>query len=458
MLRFLLINPWITDVAAYDFWAKPLGLLYWASRLRDWGADVGLIDCTDRAHPALVNGSEKKGSFNTGKYRTELWPEKPEAARVAKRHFRRYGISPAAFEKDLQDFEKAGGAPDAILVSSRMTYWHHGVADAIGRCRAQWADVPVALGGIYATLCPEHAGLNSGADVVFKGDALDSLPHWLVERFPEMASKIEIPQSDPDSWPRPAYDLCHGKAALPLLTSVGCPYRCTYCASQRLAPDYLRRSPVSVFAEAQDCRERWGTEDFAFYDDALLVDSAKFIEPFLDMAIEKNLGALFHAPNGMHYWMIDDALARKMKTAGFETIRLSLETIRDASLKEWKRGGDSETFKRVVKSLQEAGFSREQIGIYIMAGVPGQTVNDVRRTIEFVFETGAVPKLNEFSPIPGTPEWERALEAAGPEGAQELITEPVWQNNSLYAARGESFTLDEMQGLKMLARGKREES
>ncbi|MFQ5628541.1 MAG: hypothetical protein ACE5I1_07255 [bacterium] len=28
---FLLVNPWITDFAAYDFWSKPLGLLYIAS-------------------------------------------------------------------------------------------------------------------------------------------------------------------------------------------------------------------------------------------------------------------------------------------------------------------------------------------------------------------------------------------------------------------------------------------
>jgi radical SAM superfamily enzyme YgiQ (UPF0313 family) len=453
MPRFLLVNPWITDVAAYDFWAKPLGLLYWAARLREWGAEVALVDCTERAHPSLAGDEGKPGRFNTGKYRTELWADRPEAARIAKRRFRRYGISPEAFERDLDDFEEAGGPPDAILVSSRMTYWNHGVADAIGRCRKEWPEVPVALGGIYATLCPEHARLNSGADLVFEGDALDALPKWLGEKFPGMAAKIETPLPDPDTWPRPAYDLCHGKAALPLLTSVGCPYRCTYCASQRLAPDYLRRSPALVFEEARDCRARFGTEDFAFYDDALLVDAGKFIEPFLNMAIGKNLGARFHTPNGMHYWKIDDGLAGKMKAAGFETIRLSLETIRDASLKEWKRGGDSETFKRVVKSLREAGFSRQQIGIYIMAGVPGQTVEDVRRTIEFVFETGAIPKLNEFSPIPGTPEWERALEAAGPEGAKELISEPVWQNNSLYAARGESFTLDEMQELKMLSRG-----
>ena len=43
----LLINPWIHDVAAYDFWVRPLGLLYLASLLRAGGFSVRIIDCLD---------------------------------------------------------------------------------------------------------------------------------------------------------------------------------------------------------------------------------------------------------------------------------------------------------------------------------------------------------------------------------------------------------------------------
>ena len=47
----LLVNPWIHDFAAYDFWAKPLGLLSIASILREHGFNVSYIDCLDRFHP-----------------------------------------------------------------------------------------------------------------------------------------------------------------------------------------------------------------------------------------------------------------------------------------------------------------------------------------------------------------------------------------------------------------------
>jgi hypothetical protein len=45
--HILLINPWITDFAAYNFWIKPLGLLHIASLLRENGFRVTLIDCID---------------------------------------------------------------------------------------------------------------------------------------------------------------------------------------------------------------------------------------------------------------------------------------------------------------------------------------------------------------------------------------------------------------------------
>ena len=49
--HILLINPWIHDFAAYDFWAKPMGLLLIASLLKHHGISVSYIDCLDRFHP-----------------------------------------------------------------------------------------------------------------------------------------------------------------------------------------------------------------------------------------------------------------------------------------------------------------------------------------------------------------------------------------------------------------------
>ncbi|HNR65257.1 MAG TPA: radical SAM protein, partial [Atribacterota bacterium] len=51
--RLLLINPWIYDFTAYDFWSKPLGILYVAAILRKKGFDIDFIDCMDRLDTSL---------------------------------------------------------------------------------------------------------------------------------------------------------------------------------------------------------------------------------------------------------------------------------------------------------------------------------------------------------------------------------------------------------------------
>ena len=58
--HILLVNPWIHDFAAYDFWAKPLGLLQIGAALRRHGCHVSYIDCLDRFHPQALPADPSK--------------------------------------------------------------------------------------------------------------------------------------------------------------------------------------------------------------------------------------------------------------------------------------------------------------------------------------------------------------------------------------------------------------
>ncbi|NIA20148.1 MAG: radical SAM protein, partial [Xanthomonadaceae bacterium] len=68
--EILLVNPWITDFAAYDLWAKPLGLLYLGGILRRLdGVDVRLLDCLDLALlPQRLRQKVKRRRYGTGHY------------------------------------------------------------------------------------------------------------------------------------------------------------------------------------------------------------------------------------------------------------------------------------------------------------------------------------------------------------------------------------------------------
>ncbi len=87
----LLINPWILDFTAYDFWLKPLGFLYVASILREHtNCRLSYIDCLDRDHPGL-DGKLKAHPDGRDSFPKEE-VEKPEILKDIPRKFSRYGI------------------------------------------------------------------------------------------------------------------------------------------------------------------------------------------------------------------------------------------------------------------------------------------------------------------------------------------------------------------------------
>lgn len=443
----LLVNPWITDVAAFDLWAWPLGLLYRAAHLRQAGCRVRFLDCLDRFHPDLGADSGVSRRFRTGKYFNEPMGFQPEPARAAGRTFKRYGLPVFLFQKQLERFvEEEGCSPAAILLTSRMTYWYHGVGEAASLLHRFFPESPIALGGLYPTLCPEHAAQTPGVDACFSGLGAGALESWLKSR----AGLAGVPpmSEHPADWPLPAVDLLWDRAALPLMTSIGCPCRCSYCASTRLYPRFLRRSHESVVQEIRRHVADFGTQDFAFYDDALLMNSDCHLLPLLRGLQEASFRVRFHTPNGLHYHLITPEVAALMRETGFTTIRLSLESVAAEQLRAWKREGNPDAFVRSVESLRRAGYRREDLGIYIMAGMPGQTPESVAATIEVARAAGAMPKLNEYSPIPGTEEWEKTLALTGPDIAEE----PLWQNNSLFFLCNPHFSTEAMQELKQYAR------
>ena len=107
--HILLVNPWIHDFAAYDFWAKPMGLLTLAALLRSHDFLVSYIDCLDRFHPKAPAGDPAE-RYGRGPYlKTRI--AKPRGLREVQRTFSRYGIRPRWLEEDLQALQP----PDNLL-------------------------------------------------------------------------------------------------------------------------------------------------------------------------------------------------------------------------------------------------------------------------------------------------------------------------------------------------------
>jgi len=421
----ILINPWIYDFAAYDLWSKPLALLYLASFLNHQGYDIRLIDCLNVHHRDMLHQKPSqhpvRRDYGTGKFSREPAPV-PIQLRHIRRTYSRYGIRPEIYLKELKQIDH----PLAILVTSHMTYWYPGVQEAITLARSVFPDVPIILGGTYVRLCPEHARIHSGTDLIDTDFNLEC-PGSLFKLFEKVG--LPIPTHDPGfkTLPYPAFHLLEKIDYICLLTSRGCPYRCQYCASRFLYPGFRRRSPDEIIEEVLYWNKYFGVHDFAFYDDALLIDAESHMVKVLEGLIRLNLKLRFHTPNGLHIREITSHMADLLYRSGFRTIRLGLETADFGQHRMLDNKISEGELEIAVQALRRAGFKKKDIGAYTLIGLPGQKVDSVMKTVRLTEKAGAMPYLAEYSPIPHTGLWEEAVIAS----AYDLQNEPLFHNNTL---------------------------
>ncbi len=429
--RILAVNPWIHDFAAYDFWARPLGLLYLISMLKKADFPVDYVDCLARPK---APGKRPHEAWGCGPYPKTKIPAPAVLADVP-RTYCRYGAPVEA----VRDALSALPPPDVVLVTCLMTYWHPGAFEAIRLVRELFPKTKIILGGIYATLFPDHARQHSGADIVVEGPGERAV-------FEALSLVTGAPSQPPGftadfcEWPLPVLP---DALFAPLLGSLGCPFRCSYCAAGFLQKSFRPRSAESLLAEIRDRHFRLGIRDFAFYDDALLVDANERLLPVLDAVAGEGLAVRFHAPNAVHARLVTPEIAEKLFKAGMKTLRLGLETtgVRlglDAKVSR-------EEFFRASAYLKEAGFGRESLGAYLLTGLPGEDPQAIAESVADVETAGIRPIPAFYSPMPQTALWEPARAAS----RYDLAAEPLCTNNSIFPCR-DRFSWSEITRLRRL--------
>lgn len=433
--RALLVNPWFHDFAAYDFWARPLGLLGLAAALREAGWEVSLIDCLNPFYPGRTRPLPRRRGDGSGKFDAEEI-EKPAALADMPRRFKRYGVPVPAFRALCSQVPR----PDLVLVASVMTYWWTGVRETIAEIKNFFPETPVVLGGVYATLLPEHAQSFTGADYVAPGDFHHSLPPLL--------SKLGLPSQLSRQDRFPAWDLYEKFEGAALLTGRGCPFHCAYCAVPTLQPRLQRREPAAVVGEVERLHREFGVMDIAFYDDALRAGGDGHLTALLEGIVRLGLPVRFHAVNALHLRGLSRELAVLMRRARLATLRFGLEAAdRERSLLLGDKA-DLEDLKIAVGHLRAAGYESGEIGVYLLAGLPGQPRSELESGVRAVISAGARPFLSEFSPTPASPVFAEAARRA----RLDLKAEPLYHNNSLLACAEAELDGPALSGLKKLAR------
>jgi len=87
---------------------------------------------------------------------------------------------------------------------------------------------------------------------------------------------------------------------VPVMTSRGCPFRCSYCASHRLNDGFRTRDPIRVVDEIEFWNRKFGIVNFLLRMMPSSFDRERHVIPMLEEVLKRGLDCVFHCPNGLH--------------------------------------------------------------------------------------------------------------------------------------------------------------
>ncbi|KKR33234.1 MAG: protein involved in methylthiolation of isopentenylated A37 derivatives in tRNA [Candidatus Gottesmanbacteria bacterium GW2011_GWC2_39_8] len=183
-----------------------------------------------------------------------------------------------------------------------------------------------------------------------------------------------------------------------IITSRGCPFQCTYCASPQIWDKKTRyRGVDNVLEELEYMTNSKGVSLIRFQDDTFTLNKKRAME-ILDGILSKGLNIKWVCDTRVD--KLDKEVLQIMKKSGCIRVKIGVESGSDEILKRVKKGISLEQIRNAVKLIKEIAIP---LTAYFMIGFPGETDDDVRKTIQFAEEINAdYNSLSVIAPYFGT--------------------------------------------------------
>jgi anaerobic magnesium-protoporphyrin IX monomethyl ester cyclase len=311
----------------------------------------------------------------------------------------------------------AAEAPELLGLSLTTRQWLRGRA-LVGAIRAA-VDVPVIAGGLHPTFSPEEVLAAPGFDHVCLGEgeeAMRELADALAAGAPTDAianvwsrggerPALRPPYEPIDELPFAARDLLDEPlGTVHMATQRGCPFPCTYCAARIYKELYAqvgtygrRRSHENVLAELRELRDAGRLGYVIFLDDTFTIKH-RWVREFLARYRDE-----IHAPFSLHARVetVNETLLGELAAAGCAQITYGVESGSERVRRDvMRRPVTDDRFREVFRWTREAGI---MLTANFMLGVPGETREDLRRTLDLAEELDVLDfGYFVFYPYPGT--------------------------------------------------------
>jgi anaerobic magnesium-protoporphyrin IX monomethyl ester cyclase len=309
------------------------------------------------------------------------------------------------------------------VTTSTLTYWP--AIEVVKAAKKVLPDALTLLGGPHVTALPEDT-LNQSpeVDVVVRGEG----ERTMLE-LANLASKADLQNlskidgvsfrkngqivhtnnraflENLDELPHPAFKhfqlekyRMEGKNYLPIITSRGCPFECTFClASSMCGTRFRTRSPKKVLDELEWMRDVHHADIFALYDDTFTFDKKRANAICDEMKARK-----FDLPWDCRTRVdqITTEILTKLRNANCQLVHFGVESGSQKMLDAMKKHTTVEKNAWAIKLSNEVGIS---VAISVVVGYPGETPEMLKETFDFIKKTKPdFVYVCQAIPYPGT--------------------------------------------------------
>jgi anaerobic magnesium-protoporphyrin IX monomethyl ester cyclase len=379
----------------------PIGLGYLASILESLDIEVKILDCLVRGWDQVKEVDEK---------------------------IVRVGLAEEQIREQVRVFD-----PDLVGLScpfSRQYKMYHQVLGAVKEAKP---GVITVAGGAHVSVCPSEVLRDTYCDYVLVGEAEGSFKELILaiikgadlEAVDGLGWKANgsLKINEKKQWlknldaiPFPAYHLMeldryfglpasHGRRHRhrfsPMVTSRGCPAKCTFCSARMVWGDRYRfRSVENVIAEMRHLKNRYGIEELMFEDDNVTANPQRARRLFTAM-IQEGFNFIWDTPNGIGVWSIDEDLIDLMRQSGCINLNFPVESGSQEILdKIIQKPLKLDKVKKLIAYCKKVDLD---CNMFLVVGMPGEKIADIWKSFQFAADCSCYnPHISIATPYPGT--------------------------------------------------------
>jgi anaerobic magnesium-protoporphyrin IX monomethyl ester cyclase len=360
-----------------------------------------------KAHITLVNPPQTTGAPNSGfiplgiGYLAAVLEEDGYAVDVIDCQVQQH--TTGELERELTRIQ-----PDVIgITSTTLTY--KSATDIVQTAKKACPKSLIIMGGPHVTVLDEQT-LNeqSEVDIIVRGEGertlleiadlvtqsrmkdLNQIAGITFRKNGQTVQTVDRPFiQNIDELPYPAFKhfevskyRIFGKTYLPVITSRGCPFQCTFClASKMCGRGFRARSPKNVVDELEFLQDNYGADSFSFYDDTFTFDRKRARDICKEMKSRK-VNLQWDCRTRVDRISKEDLVV--LRNANCQLIHFGVESGSQKMLNLMKKGTTVEQNARAIKWAKEAGIS---VAISVVVGYPGETPELLQETLNFIYKT-----------------------------------------------------------------------